>query len=134
MSGPFKDMNLDEFIDMIYSNECLDPFAYNFDVEMEQGSLVQFLGKFVVTGARKLYNKEIAHLTEIEVEKIRSYLLSIGWDVEYEMVCESKTVTDYKPDGTSFKRDIPLNNWKIQFKRADPKLMTNTGGCGDKLI
>ena len=129
-----RDYDISEFVENIFKHEPLDPFAIENVIMMENGStLTQVLGHFVVRGARILYNKELAHLSEAEIFKVRSYLLSIGWDVEYEIVKETKSVKDYNPDGTEFIREIPINNWKIQFKRADNSLRPSSG-CGDKLV
>lgn len=126
-----KDYDISEFVENIFKHEPLDPFAIENVILFEEGStLIQFLGHFIVRGARILYNKELAHLSEDEIFKVRSYLLSIGWDVEYEMVKESKSVKDYHPDGTEYTKEIPVNNWKIQFKKA----LRPNNSCGDKLV
>ncbi len=113
------EFNVNDFIKNIFSSEPKDPFSYRLELNVEPNVLVKILGDFVTYGSHTLYQRELALLSEQEIQTIRKYLLSIGYDVEYDMVTVNKKVTDYKPDGSSFEKIIPINKWNISFKIAD---------------
>lgn len=105
-----------------------DPFS----VSVELGDTTQtvpFLERFVLVGSRKLFNKSLGELTEREIDRIRQYLLSIGWDADLSFFPFSKTVLDYTPLGQAYLRKIKAGTTRINFKPADPSLSTSFTRC-----
>lgn len=120
--GEAVDMSFNQFVDMIFKNPPQEPFTWNFSFINNlpnKDQQAQLLGYFIVTGAKNKYDKELANLTEREIGTIREYLLSIGFDIEYEQLKSVKKVRDYHPDNTPYDREIEYSEWKIQFKAAD---------------
>lgn len=111
------------------------PEPYSFVISHEQSphlnqqQFQELLGYFIMTGAKKLFNKQLHELTQSHVNQLKKYLNSIGWDFECQSRPLSREITDYKPDGTAYQRTITVNNWQFMFKKArlpdqlNPKLM-----------
>lgn len=85
-----KDLSFMDMIENIYSAPPMDAFALNFEFldDIKKEDLKKYLGYFVVEGARIRYNKQLAELTPEEIQVLKDYLHSIGWDVSFEI--ESK--------------------------------------------
>lgn len=128
------EFNYNDFLNTIFKSEPQEPFSLRLEMmdTITPDERLRMLADFVMAGAKVLFNKSLHLLDENEVFKLRQYLLSIGEDVDYHNEPKKKVVTDYKPDGTSFQREININDWKIQFKKADPTL--NRFSQPDKLI
>src|SRR3989344_2196937 len=92
------DMNFKDFVSFVFGFPPQDAFSYDFSFienipSREQQA--QLLGEFLVTGAKLKYNKALADLSDTERQVLRQYLLSIGFDVNYIVKPETKTVIDY---------------------------------------
>jgi len=105
--------------------------AHDQSPQMSQQEFQQLLGYFIMTGAKKLFNKQLHELDQSQIDQVRKYLNGIGWDYEYQANPISREVTDYKHDGTPYQRNITVNNWQFIFKKApipdaiNPKLMSH---------
>lgn len=125
------DVNFGQLTKSIFDNEPQDPWSLRLEFlsEIDPNGLVKLLSYFVQYGSKHLYQKELALLTPDELDVVRKYLQSIGYDVEYSLNRTVKEVTDYREDGTSFKKRIPINNWQIMFKIAP---LPNDHGCASE--
>jgi len=115
---------MDQFIHGLFSCPPAEPFS--FRIEMEEAAPEQVrdnLSMILVTGAKVKYGRELAALTREEIETIRKYLWSLGYDADYSLVKCGKPVLDYHPDGMPYIRDVSVNNWQITFKAANPSMM-----------
>lgn len=132
-----QDMTFDKFIDMVFKHPVQDPFSFDFsfiDQIPDKTQQNQLLGQFVVTGAKMLYDKQLAQLTESEIGVLKKYMLSIGFDVKYETKVQTKKVVDYHPDNTPYDREVSFNHLNIMFNHADRKLYNIHPNCGQPLI
>jgi hypothetical protein len=69
--------NMDPQPSHTFSIEALD--------EIPKDGLRQYLGYFIMYGAKKLYKKELANLSVDEIDHLKRFLRSIGWDVDYKV-------------------------------------------------
>ena len=108
-----------DFVQNIYDTEPLDPFSFRLEFlnNIKETNLRQLLGYFIITGAKILYNKELAQLTSVEIGTLRRYLHSIGWDVSYEIETREEKLNETDPDKTT-----TVNYYKIDFFPANPAL------------
>jgi len=93
----------------VFSHEPLPPHSFSFSLmdEADPKIVPQLLGNFLSTGAKMKFNKpELGLLTEREIEILREYLLSIGWDMEYSV------------ERINLPMGLHKNHYKIQFKSA----------------
>jgi hypothetical protein len=111
------EMDVPTLIRHIFSAPCLPPFSFRFDLGGEQLRLL--LSSFIVTGADIKFGKELAHLTREELGVLRDYMLSIGYDADYNLVQREKIVLDYTPSGRPFTKYVPYGEWQITFKIAE---------------
>jgi len=130
------DTSLDSFIRVLFSNESHPPFSLRLELEPPEGEnasvyVNNILRDILINGANMKYGKKLEELTDRQKENIRSYMLSLGWDIEHTVEVLSKTVTDFNEDGSSYQRDILFNHIGIKFKPADPALnkYNSHNGC-----
>jgi hypothetical protein len=109
--------DFDQFIQSLFRNEAMPP--YSFRLEFEHTEITRVLSSIITTGASIIYGKPVHELCTEEIQHIRIYMLSLGWDADYKMVPLSKEVLDYYPDGQPYIRILTINNWQITFKQAD---------------
>lgn len=113
------EFTFEDVIKAIFNNVPQPPLSLRLEfidmMTLQQAQ--QLLGQFLVYGARKLYNKALHDLNEEEMNQLRRYLHSIGYEVESKKVVIDRVVTDYRPDGTPFERNIPINKWEFAFSR-----------------
>ena len=106
------------FITGIFNASCLPPFSIRFDLDGDPEQLRSFLSSFIVTGADIKFKKELAHLTKQELDILRDYMLSIGYDADYNLIHREKLILDYKQTGQPFTKKIYYDEWQITFKIA----------------
>ena len=117
MSDEYEiETDIPTLIRRIFSAPCLPPYSFRFDLDNDPEELRQLLSFFIVTGADIKFGKELAHLTQGELEVLREYMLSIGYDADYNLVQREKLVLDYEPDGRPFTKYISYGEWQITFK------------------
>lgn len=121
-------MNITEFTEHLFGNSPLPPFSYFMQLD---GNYEHVLGNMLIKGAKIIYGKQLCELSDVEIGNLRQYLLSMGWDADYNMVELFKSVLDYHPDGTPYIAKIVINNWQVTFKAADPALRP-VGLCGNE--
>jgi hypothetical protein len=126
---------IQQFIAMLFKSPSQPPFSFHIDFgsqSPDDGLLLSIL----VYGAEARYSKQLHELSPAELQTLREYMLSIGWDADYNMIKDDKEVVDYHPDGRAYVRVLKLNTWQITFKPADPSLSLNGGaaGCGTNMI
>lgn len=120
------DVNIEQFFNMLFNAPPMPPFSYLINLGDIGMSADAVLGPMLIAGAQHLYNKQLSDLTEVEIGKLREYMLSIGWDADYNLAVLYKDTLDYYPDGEPYVKQIKINNWQISFKPADPSLQ---GSC-----
>ena len=82
-------MNFSELTQRLFELDPLPPRSISFGLEEDSNStsssmIPKLLGQFLITGAQMRYHKpELGLLTPEEVEGLRKYLHSIGWDFDY---------------------------------------------------
>ena len=106
------------FITSIFTASCLPPFSIRFDLEGDPEQLRSFLSCFIVTGADIKFKKELSQLNKQELNILRDYMLSIGYDADYNLIQKGKLILDYKPTGQPFTKKISYDEWQITFKIA----------------
>src|SRR5579883_1671039 len=81
------DFSWKDFVALIYKEDPKPSHTYamQFLDEIPPKALKQYLAYFIIYGAKTLYKKELAQLSEIEIGKLRQYLLSLGWNIEYKL-------------------------------------------------
>jgi hypothetical protein len=105
-------MEQDLDLDLFFSEPPRPPKSCSLGYGCGQSALETI----VIFGCKKLYNKEPAELSKEELQYLKSYLISLGWDADYVPVHNKKLVLDYNPDGTRFLKYIPFTWWQITFK------------------
>jgi hypothetical protein len=112
-----------KIIDLFY-RQPLKPYSIKLDLSgCNEEDLLSFLRNFVMIGCDILFKKELASLNVDEIDKLRKYLQSIGYDAEYDTTKESKVVKYYNYDGTPMLRKITSGRNNITFKIADRTLI-----------
>jgi hypothetical protein len=114
------DIDMGLFVERLFSAPPSPPFSYF--ISFGNIDIPNFLGNMVIIGADKLYSKELSNLSEPELSRLRDYLLSIGWDADYNPVCMYKEALDYHPNGKPYVLKIKVNNWQVTFKPANQNL------------
>ena len=115
----YQDFKFNDFVTCVFKNKPQDPFSMRLQFldELKPENLRQLLAYFIMTGAKNLYNKELAQLSEDEIGNLRKYLYSIGWDVSYEVETRQQNLSETSPE-----KQTPVNYFKIDFFPADPTL------------
>lgn len=113
-----KGVKFSDLVQNLYKALPRDPFAYRLEflTNLQGEDLKRLLAYFLVTGAKNLYNKKIIDLTLVELAYLKRYLLSIGWDMKYNL--ETRLQQDEK-DST---KKTPVNYFVMDFNPADPAL------------
>lgn len=112
----------------IFSSSPQAPFTYHMELDNEE-ELVAVLSNILVVGANVKYSKSLNNLDQSEIEVMRQYLQSFGWDAEYAMQRVGKEVLDYYRDGKPYIRIIEVNSWNITFMVAQ-HARTNCSAAG----
>jgi len=126
METPLGKFTVQDAIDNIFNDIPKPPMSLRFEfatesTETTHAQVQQMLGHFLVTGAKKLYNKELFAIDDDEFNMIRKYLHSIGFDAQKKKVVIEKVVTDYHPNGAPFERTITVNKWEYEFTNKLPQ-------------
>ena len=128
MSSELEETELDltGFMRSVFNKSAMPPFS--FRVNLSQASYADknnFLQSFILTGCNSLFDGEQLHnLTDRQIKKLREYLLSIGYDVDYNNINENKIVKVYNKDGSPYLKKLTDMRLNITFKDADPALNT----------
>ena len=106
MTMSHHDFDWNVFTERLFQLPPQDPFTFQMELldEMNPNKLSQLLGLMLINGVRNKYQKEVAQLTPNEIEIVRQYYRSIGFDIEYQVKQETK-------DG------VPINRFEILFGR-----------------
>jgi hypothetical protein len=116
--------NANSFIRQIFTAPAAPPFNYNLVLDTTNDgnpvdALFGFLQAFVIIGSDILFGTTDLHsLTDSQASRIREYLLSIGYDADYEVIKESKIVKVYHTDGRPYLRRLNRNRLNMTFKVA----------------
>ena len=109
--GYYIDFNWDEFVIKLFSLPPQNQFSFRIELlqTMDPNELPKLLGNMLVTGAKQLYNKQLAELIPEEIENLQNYYRSIGFELEYK----STKKIQYIPE---LKKTLPINHFQIDFK------------------
>ena len=112
------DLKFPDFVERVFQLEPNPPFSFRlqFLEEIDMQLLRKMLAYFIMTGAKMLYKKELAELSENQIDKLKEYLLSIGYLVEYKVDTSDTKKTDWNKEG------IKVNHFIIDFKPASQSL------------
>jgi len=118
----YQDFDFSEFVAALFKREPENPFYFRMEFleQMSIDNLQQLLGYLVVTGAKTLYEKELAYLAEEEIATLLRYLRSIGWDADFTVGDSTEATlegTDEK--GNIVTKTMPANHFVILFKPCD---------------
>lgn len=116
------DFNFGDFVERIYQMPPQPAFSFHMEfldtIDAEQ--LRKLLAHFVMTGAKRKYNKDLAALTPNEIDHLREYLLSIGFKVEFKVESRMQKLDTKNPD-----KETKVNYFLIDFIPANPGTDTN---------
>ena len=102
----FSDLDISEFITNLFNSEPLPPFSFFIELTDGNMDIKRFLGDILIEGAKRRYNKAIYQLTEDEINKLRYYFHSFGFDAKYKTSINNNTlnidVTFDKLDSTKY--------------------------------
>jgi HJR/Mrr/RecB family endonuclease len=103
----YQDGDWNEFTEKLFSQPPQDPFSYtvSFLDQVDSKKVSELLGYMLIQGVRLRYSKEIAYLTPTEIEEVKNYYHSFGYDITYQV--ERKT---------QLETDVPLNIFHIDFR------------------
>lgn len=108
-----------DFVVKLYQSPPQPPFSFHLTLPL--GIVIhEFLAFMIVYGAKELYQRQLAELSPEEIQHLRSYLLSIGWDVEYTIESREQVFPNEETGETVTR---PVNYYLIDFKPADRALM-----------
>ena len=116
----------ENFFHTVFKSDPMPPFT--FRIELPPAIYQVFLQNFLVVGCLERYNQTFDKLNQIQMEKIREYMWSIGWDYEIKELVDSRIVLDFKENGEKYLREIGYTNNQISFKPAN-NLMNNYNRC-----
>jgi hypothetical protein len=104
MSYTITDFDWNEFVDKLFTQPPCEPFTYAIEFldTIDTHGLTQLLGIMLINGVRNKYNKEIAQLSPNEIQNIREYYHSIGYDISYTLE-------------TTERDSVPINKFNINF-------------------
>ncbi|GAJ15048.1 unnamed protein product [marine sediment metagenome] len=116
------DFKFNDFVDAIYKQEPGEPFAYRLEFldQIDKEELRKLLAYFVITGAKTKYEKELAQLSPDEIKYLRQYLISIGYNVKFEVQQKMQKLDPKNP-----QKETAVNYFMIDFFSADPALDKN---------
>ena len=125
------DLDFPSFVNSLFHNESQPPFSFRIELtqSLTEAEVSNILGSMLVTGAQIKYGKQLHELSDVQIGRLRTYLLSIGWDADYNPVSRKKQVIDYEPDGIPYLRYIEVKEWQITFKPADQSLNQYNSHC-----
>lgn len=120
--GSFMDFNFDEFVERVYQMPPQPAFSFHMEFldTIDKEELRKLLAYFVMTGAKRKYNKELSALTPNEIDHLREYLMSIGFKVDFKV--ESKM---QKLDPKNPTKETKVNYFLIDFIPANPGTNVN---------
>jgi len=118
-SGLEFETDTKDFVVKLYKSPPQPPFSFHLTLPVGI-EIHEFLGYMVVYGAKEIYQRQLGELSPEEIQHLREYLLSIGWDVEYTVESREQ-VFSAKDSGETVTR--PVNYYLIDFKPADRALM-----------
>lgn len=112
------DFNFDEFVEKIYQEAPKPAFTYHMEFleVISADELRKLLAYFVMTGAKRIYNKELSELLPNEIEHLREYLISIGYKVEFKVESRMQRIDPKNPN-----KETLVNYFLIDFIRVTPK-------------
>ena len=130
------DLSFAGFTTSLFNKSSMPPFSFRLALEdMTPETFKDTMSAFLVTGANIKYGKLLHELSEKELGILRNYLLSIGYDVDYNLVVRTKKVLEYRENGTPFFKVLKFNEWQVTYKVANQALNEyNTHRTGGMII
>lgn len=103
----YQDGDWVEFTENLFSQPPQEPFSFaiSFLDQVDPKQVTQLLGQMLIQGVRRRYHKEIAQLTPTEVEEVKNYYRSFGYDISYQIERKIQPHTS-----------VPINLFHIDFQ------------------
>ena len=111
---PSADFSWKDLVKAIFERDYEPAYTFTLEFldEIPKNSLQEYLGHFLMYGAKRKFDKELSALSPDEINVLRHYLKSIGWDASYEV----KTRMQKLEDGSD--KDTQVNYFLIDFFTA----------------
>lgn len=115
------------FTERLFQSKPAEPFTYRLEFldEIDRRQLIQLLSQMVMTGAKQLYDKDLGQVTEAELQVLKHYCRSLGFDFE----CEVTTSLQYIHE---LKKTMPVNQLSMDFKPCSQ--LHNVNNKPEKII
>ena len=78
------DISLKKFVIELFKKDPVDPHTFQLTLP-ESVRIQDFLGYLITYGANELYGSQLGQLSPEQIDYLRKYLKSLGWDVEYRV-------------------------------------------------
>lgn len=87
INQPSMDFSFGDFVEKLYQMPAQPAFAFHIEFldTINSEELRKLLAHFVITGAKRKYNKELTDLLPNEIEHLQEYLASIGFKIEFKV-------------------------------------------------
>jgi hypothetical protein len=104
MDNNCADFDWGDFVERLFRQPPADPFTFylSFLDEIDERKLANLLGQMLINGVKFKYHKEIARLSPNEIEEVKKYYHSFGYDITYQIEVVQGAV--------------PINKFNIDFK------------------
>lgn len=118
------ELDLGQFIVGLFNNPPMPPFSFRLELDAANPAMFNnFMQSLVLHGCEVLFDgKQLHTLSEEQVGKLREYLLSVGYDADYDNVVEEKIVKVYDKSGSPGLKKLSSTRLNVTFKAANPAL------------
>lgn len=87
-----RSINLKSFlVDELFAQPPKAASTYDLSLPEECQGVQEFLGYFLTLAAKQIYQRQLGALSVDELEHLRKYLRSIGWDAQYQVETREQT-------------------------------------------
>ena len=113
----YVDFDWNQFSQALFKKPPQDPFTFRIEFldELDLPQVSQLLGQTLLIGIKELYDKELSEITPMELDKMRQYFKSIGFNIESKL----NQSIQYIPE---LKKTLPVNHYTYQFIPCQPIL------------
>jgi len=90
----FQDFKFCDFVQNLYKMEPNPPFSLSLEFlsEIDKEELQKLLAYFVIEGAKIRFNKTLNELSKQDIDYLREYLLSIGYEATFDIKQEEMLI------------------------------------------
>lgn len=107
----YVDFDWNQWVDRLFNLPPQDPFTFSltFLSVVNRQQLIELLAQALMNGVKIKYNKELASLTESEIEEVQKYFHSFGYHILYKV----NTSMEYVEN---LHKMAPVNRFQIDFQ------------------